>query len=82
VQDGEGISDFNGLSFAMRGQPDAIVLYTFDLLPTLVVIPDQTLQDRAARSNNGCRLKSRPSRWLRDYSRLPGFLMLDGASPN
>jgi len=32
VQDDEGISDFDGLSFAMRWQPDAIVLYAFDLL--------------------------------------------------
>jgi ATP-dependent DNA ligase len=32
VQDGDGISDFDGLSFAMRWRPNAIILYAFDLL--------------------------------------------------
>ena len=32
VQDGDGISDFEGLSFAMRWRPNAIILYAFDLM--------------------------------------------------
>jgi bifunctional non-homologous end joining protein LigD len=32
VQDGDGISDFESLSFAMRWRPNAIVLYAFDLM--------------------------------------------------
>jgi ATP-dependent DNA ligase len=32
VQDGDGISDFESLSFAMRWRPDAIILYAFDLM--------------------------------------------------
>jgi len=32
VQDGDGISDFDALSFAMRWQPQSIVLYAFDLM--------------------------------------------------
>jgi bifunctional non-homologous end joining protein LigD len=32
VQDGDGISDFESLSFALRWQPHAIILYAFDLL--------------------------------------------------
>jgi bifunctional non-homologous end joining protein LigD len=32
VQDGDGISDFDALSFALRWQPGAIVFYAFDLM--------------------------------------------------
>jgi ATP-dependent DNA ligase len=32
VQDGDGISDFDALSFAMRWRPNAIILYAFDLM--------------------------------------------------
>jgi ATP-dependent DNA ligase len=32
VQDGDGISDFDALSFAMRWRPNAVILYAFDLM--------------------------------------------------
>ncbi len=32
VQDVDGISDYDSLSFAMRWRPNAIILYAFDLL--------------------------------------------------
>jgi ATP-dependent DNA ligase len=32
VQDGDGISDFDALSFAMRWRSNAIILYAFDLM--------------------------------------------------
>jgi ATP-dependent DNA ligase len=32
VQDGDGMSDFESLSFAMRWRPTAIILYAFDLM--------------------------------------------------
>ena len=53
VQNGDGASDFEALSSALRRQPHSIILYTFDLLHLDGKdLRQETLSDRRAKLKN------------------------------